>query len=162
MGQQAGDAAGTGEPGDFGFSDIKKPSWYLHTYRDPSGAGDLKMIEALTKGVGSYLGRLFGSELLPSQRISAGFHYPVRPQYSTLHLQLRVNSGNVCGGADDRGIDLFQLLARLRADPGDLSRDDETLEYQATKNLRTALLAAAAMAGQAHDEEEASRKQLVL
>merc|ERR1719221_701146 len=132
MGQQAGDAAGTGEPGDFGFSEIKKPSWYLHTYRDLSGAGDLAMIEALTKGVGSYLGRLFGSELLPSQRISAGFHYPVRPQYSTLHLQLRVNSGDVCGGSEKRGSDLFKLLARLQEDPEVLGRDDETLHYEAS------------------------------
>ena len=57
-------------------------------------------------------------ESLPSANVSAGFHYPaivsdweksqhaeymrnhcqVRPQYSTLHLQIRVNSGNVCPG----------------------------------------------------------------
>ncbi|CAJ1366405.1 unnamed protein product [Effrenium voratum] len=66
---------------------------------------------------------------------------PVRPQYSTLHLQIRVNSGDVCPG-EGRGVDLFRLQNRLKSDPECFKRDDETLFYEATANLRTALLKA--------------------
>ncbi|CAL1134275.1 unnamed protein product [Cladocopium goreaui] len=68
-------------------------------------------------------------ESLPSAHVSAGFHYPVRPQYSTLHLQIRVNSGNVCPG-EGRGVDLFRLHHRLKLDPTCFQRDDEELSYE--------------------------------
>ncbi|CAE7367712.1 unnamed protein product, partial [Symbiodinium microadriaticum] len=61
----------------------------------------------------------------------------VRPQYSTLHLQIRVNAGDVCPG-EGRGVDLFRparapaerLQNRLKSDPECFQRDDETLFYE--------------------------------
>jgi len=131
-----------GAPGDFGFSDLVKPPGYLHTYRDMAGQAHVEMLQDLVSGVGHFLGRLLG-KALPAAHLSAGFHYPVRPQYSTLHLQLRVNSGDVCGGSEKRGSDLFKLLARLQEDPEVFGRDDETLHFEASLNLRKTLLAAA-------------------
>jgi len=141
-----GQGANVGSPGDFGYSDVQKPEGYLHTYRDLCRPAHLDMLEALVVGVGLFLERLLGAAL-PDARLSAGFHYPVRPQYSTLHLQLRINSGDVCGGPEQRGADLFKLRAQLRRDPEALRGDGETLRYQATANLRTTLLAAAASQG---------------
>jgi len=136
-----------GAPGDFGFSEVQKPhSGYLHTYRDLVGAVHVDMLDALVAGVGRFLERILGSAL-PSARLSAGFHYPVRPQYSTLHLQLRVNSGEVCKGKEGRGTDLFQLISQLRADTDAFNRDEDTLHYKAAVNLRATVLAAAAFAG---------------
>eukprot|EP00929_Paragymnodinium_shiwhaense_P097097 TRINITY_DN5885_c0_g1_i3.p1 TRINITY_DN5885_c0_g1~~TRINITY_DN5885_c0_g1_i3.p1 ORF type:complete len:770 (-),score=152.91 TRINITY_DN5885_c0_g1_i3:65-2374(-) len=43
-----------GKPGDFGFSDIKKPPGYLHTYRDLEGLGHADMLDALVKAVGPF------------------------------------------------------------------------------------------------------------
>lgn len=109
------------------------------------------MLEATVSGIGKFLERLLGSTL-PHARLKAGFHFPVRPQYSTLHLQLRVNSGDVCGGPENRGADLFHLLAQLRTNPDTFSLDSETLHYQATSNLREALLVAAASSNQTIQE----------
>mmetsp|Transcript_80627 Transcript_80627/g.224371 ORF Transcript_80627/g.224371 Transcript_80627/m.224371 type:complete len:824 (-) Transcript_80627:134-2605(-) len=134
--------SGVGAPGDFGYSEVEKPKGYLHTYRELSGVAHLQMLEGLVAHVKGFMERVLGS-VFPSAHLSAGFHYPVRPQYSTLHLQLRVNSGDVCGGKENRGIDLFQLLPRLRADPEAFIRDEETLRYRATANLRAAVVAAA-------------------
>jgi len=137
--------AGVGAPGDFGFSEVAKPAGYLHTCRDLAGEDHLRLLDALVVGTKQYLERILG-DALPGAHISAGFHYPVRPQYSTLHLQCRVNSGDVCPGGG-RGVDLFRLLHRLREDPEVLARDSETLFYEATANLRAALLGAAEQAG---------------
>lgn len=144
--------ASIGSPGDFRYSDVQKPPCgYLHTYRDLAGARHLEMLEATVSGIGKFLERLLGSTL-PHARLKAGFHFPVRPQYSTLHLQLRVNSGDVCGGPENRGADLFHLLAQLRTNPDTFSLDSETLHYQATSNLREALLVAAASSNQTIQE----------
>mmetsp|Transcript_25174 Transcript_25174/g.81337 ORF Transcript_25174/g.81337 Transcript_25174/m.81337 type:complete len:366 (-) Transcript_25174:102-1199(-) len=139
-----GSPKAVGAPGDFGFSAIQKPPGYLHTYRDLSGAERCEMLKALVSSVRSFLEQLLGTAL-SSTPISAGFHYPVRPQYSTLHLQLRVNSGDVCGGEDRRGIDLMKVIASLSEDPGIFSRDAEVLHYQATDNLLATIMAAAAL-----------------
>lgn len=139
--------AGVGAPGDFGLSSVAKPDGYLHTCRELGGEEHVAMLDALVGGTKRYLERLLGgAEAVSAAHVSAGFHYPVRPQYSTLHLQCRVNSGDVCPGGG-RGVDLFRLLQRLRADPQELRRDDETLFYEATANLRGALLGAAREAG---------------
>lgn len=132
--------AGVGAPGDFGYSEMLKSSDYLHTCRDLCGATHVRMLEALVQGIKTYLERMFG-EALAAAHVSAGFHYPVRPQYSTLHLQIRVNAGDVCPG-EGRGVDLFRLQNRLKSDPECFQRDDETLFYEATANLRMALLKA--------------------
>jgi serine/threonine protein kinase len=148
-----------GDPGDFNFSDRTKPSGYLHTYRDLAGQMHVDMLAALAAGVGQFLERLLGNAL-GSARLSVGFHFPVRVQYSTLHLQLRVNSGDVCGGHEMRGVDFFKLQSRLEADPGCLRHDDETLLYEATTNLCTTLLAATGAAGTA--VEEVGPRSLIL
>lgn len=139
--------SGVGAPGDFGYSQVQKQPGYLHTYRDLCGVAHVRLLDALTAGIRKYLERMFG-ESLPSAHVSAGFHYPVRPQYSTLHLQIRVNSGNVCPG-EGRGVDLFRLHHRLKLDPTCFQRDDEELSYEATANLRAALLKACDKAGTA-------------
>jgi hypothetical protein len=137
---------GVGAPGDFGYSGVPKTKGYLHTCRDLAGDESVRMLEALVAGIRSYIANVLGEDMLPGAHISAGFHYPVRPQYSTLHLQCRVNSGDVCPG-EGRGVDLFRLLCRLREDPQVLSRDDETLFYEATANLRTSILKASEQVG---------------
>ncbi|CAE8636059.1 unnamed protein product [Polarella glacialis] len=136
---------GVGSPGDFGFSSMAKPPGYLHTCRDLAGEDHLRMLDALVCGSKRYLQRMFG-ESLPGAHVSAGFHYPVRPQYSTLHLQIRVNTGDVCPG-EGRGVDLFRFLHRLNTDSVCLMRDEELLFYEATANLRAALLRACHQAG---------------
>jgi len=148
-----------GDPGDFGFSDRAKPLGYLHTYRDLAGQMHVDMLAALAAGVRKFLERLLGNAL-GSARLSVGFHFPVRAQYSTLHLQLRVNSGDVCGGHEMRGVDFFKLQSRLETDPGCLSHDDETLHYEATANLCTTLLAATDALGKA--AEEVGPRSLIL
>ncbi|CAE7257345.1 CPK2 [Symbiodinium natans] len=135
-----GDETGVGAPGDFGYSDTPKSPGYLHTCRDLCGRAHVRMLDALVAGIKTYLDRMFGGDLAAAH-VSAGFHYPVRPQYSTLHLQIRVNAGDVCPG-EGRGVDLFRLQNRLKADPECFQRDDETLFYEATANLRIALLKA--------------------
>ncbi|OLP75982.1 hypothetical protein AK812_SmicGene44137 [Symbiodinium microadriaticum] len=109
----------------------KRSSDYLHTCRDLCGATHVRMLEALVQGIKTYLERMFG-EALAAAHVSAGFHYPVRPQYSTLHLQIRVNAGDVCPG-EGRGVDLFRLQNRLKSDPECFQRDDETLFYEAMR-----------------------------
>ncbi|CAK0857674.1 unnamed protein product [Prorocentrum cordatum] len=109
-----GQGANVGSPGDFGYSDVQKPEGYLHTYRDLCRPAHLDMLEALVVGVGLFLERLLGAAL-PDARLSAGFHYPVRPQYSTLHLQLRINSGDARRpGAPPRAVsERLDALQRL-------------------------------------------------
>lgn len=142
--------SGVGAPGDFGYSQVQKRPDYLHTCRDLCGVAHIRLLDALTFGTKQYLERMFG-ESLPAAHVSAGFHYPVRPQYSALHLQIRVNSGDVCPG-EGRGVDLFRLQNRLESDPECFQRDDERLFYEATANLRTALLKACDKAGTAARE----------
>lgn len=142
-GTEANGVTGAGEPGDFGYSAVLKPSGYLHTYRDLVGVAHADLVCTLITSVRCFLARLLGDARLASARISAGFHYPVRPQYSTLHLQLRVNAGEVCGGKENRGVDIFALSTQLKEDPESLGRDDETLRYLGTENLRLTVLAAA-------------------
>jgi len=144
-----GDLSGVGAPGDFGYSYLMKPPSYLHTCRDLCGVAHIRMLNALTAGIKTYLERMFGD--LAAAHVSAGFHYPVRPQYSTLHLQIRVNAGDVCPG-EGRGVDLFRLQNRLTSDPDCFKRDDERLFYEATANLRLALLKACDKAGTAARE----------
>jgi hypothetical protein len=74
--------------------------------------------------------------------ISAGFHYPVRTQYATLHMQVRVNSGSVCR-EDGRGIEVDRLVEVFKRDRSIFERDEETLRYQVTENVKVSLLAAA-------------------
>ncbi|CAE7216292.1 unnamed protein product [Symbiodinium sp. CCMP2592] len=152
--------AGVGAPGDFGYSEMLKSSDYLHTCRDLCGATHVRMLEALVQGIKTYLERMFG-DALAAAHVSAGFHYPVRPQYSTLHLQIRVNAGDVCPG-EGRGVDLFRLQNRLKSDPECFQRDDETLFYEATANLRMALLKACDKAPSSCRTREVGPKSLVL
>lgn len=135
---------GLGDPGDFGYSDVAKPSGYLHDYRDLDGE-HLGLLSDLVEGIQVFLKRVLGDEALGKAHLSAGFHFPVRPEYSTLHLQVRVNSG-VVPAADNRGQDLFQMLAKMQDDPEVFARDDTSLMYQASGNLRVALTKAAGSA----------------
>lgn len=150
---------GTGGPGDFSFSTTPKPPGYIHTYRELAGPSHLQLLQDLVPGVKQFLEGLLGAQL-GAVRLSSGFHYPVRPQYSTLHLQLRVNAGDVCGGAENRGIDLFKLVQLLKDNPEVLHEDRDTLYYEATSNLHTTLVAAA-KAG-ARNVQEVGPKSLVL
>mmetsp|Transcript_61050 Transcript_61050/g.137800 ORF Transcript_61050/g.137800 Transcript_61050/m.137800 type:complete len:834 (-) Transcript_61050:26-2527(-) len=140
-----------GAPGDFRFSDVPKPLGYLNTYRDLAGDGHVELLEALATSARQFLEHVIGNAM-STARVSTGFHYPVRTQYSTLHLQLRVNSGDVSGGADGRGIDLLRLMDRLKKDPFTFSRDEETLRYQVTSNSRAVVLTAADNAGRKYQE----------
>jgi len=49
-------------------------------------------------------------------------------------------------------VDLFRLMHRLQDDPEVLLRDDDTLFYEATANLRSALLEASKQAGSRIEE----------
>lgn len=131
-----------GSPGDFRFSDVPKPEKYLHTYRDLHTADHLYMVSQLWEGTTRFLRSLFDENFMAHATISAGFHYPVRTQYATLHMQLRVNAGNICG-EDGRGIEINNLMETLRQDRLAYQRDSETLRYYVTENVKVSLLAAA-------------------
>jgi len=133
---------GMGSPGDFQFSDVPKPEQYLHTFRDMHTRDHITMLTQLEDGVHRFLRTLFDSDFLESAHISAGFHYPVRTQYATLHMQVRVNSGSVCRD-DGRGIDIRSLIENLQGDRLKYHRDDFTTRYQVTENIKVSLLAAA-------------------
>mmetsp|Transcript_120231 Transcript_120231/g.268726 ORF Transcript_120231/g.268726 Transcript_120231/m.268726 type:complete len:452 (-) Transcript_120231:62-1417(-) len=131
-----------GSPGDFRFSDVPKPENYLHTYRDLHSREHVSMLSQLTEGTHRFLRSLFDESFMAKAQISAGFHYPVRTQYATLHMQLRVNSGSVCR-EDGRGIEVHQLIENLKRDRKSYNRDSETLRYHVTENVKVSLLAAA-------------------
>jgi len=125
------------------FSDVPKPEDYLHTYRDMNKEQHIRMLNQLMEGTQSFVAALMGDEDWASKlNVSAGFHYPVRPQYSTLYLQLRVNSGSVCR-EDARGIEVSTLVRQLQMDTRCYARDDRVLTYNVTENVKVSLLAAA-------------------
>jgi serine/threonine protein kinase len=148
---------GMGSPGDFLFSDVPKPDNYLHTYRDLHTREHILMLNQLTEGVQRFLRTLFDENFLASAQISAGFHYPVRTQYATLHMQVRVNSGSVCRD-DGRGIDIHSLIENLQGDRLRYHRDEEPLRYQVTENIKVSLLAAANEHVEEHPEREVVRQ----
>jgi len=131
-----------GSPGDFRFSDVPKPDSYLHTYRDLHSKEHLNMLLQLREGTYRFLRSLFDENFMAHAQISAGFHYPVRTQYATMHMQVRVNSGSVCR-EDGRGIEVDKLIEVFKHDRSIFERDSETLRYQVTENVKVSLLAAA-------------------
>ena len=134
---------GSGYPGDFGFSSIPKPLHYLHTYRDLSGESGIRIVEQLVKNSQCFLSEKFCSEFLNDSKISMGFHFPVRTQYSTLHMQIRINSGSVVG-SDGRGISASDVVTALQEDPDLFVKDGVDLRYRVTENVRANLAAAGA------------------
>merc|ERR1739848_207781 len=121
------------------FSDVPKPENYLHTYRDLHRPEHTAMLIQLQEGMHRFLRSLFDESYLAEAHISAGFHYPVRTQYATLHMQVRINSGTVCG-SDGRGIDLSNLSSTLQKDRHVFLRDEETIRYKVTENVKMSLL----------------------
>jgi hypothetical protein len=146
-----------GSPGDFQFSDVPKPENYLHTYRDLHSREHIVMLNQLQEGVHRFLRTLFDESFLSSAHISAGFHYPVRTQYATLHMQVRVNSGSVCRD-DGRGIAIQGLIETLQGDRLKYSRDEEAFRYQVTENIKVSLLAASVEYSEVHPECEVVRQ----
>ena len=72
---------GVGTPGDFRFSDVPKPEDYLHTYRDLNKEQHIRMLNQLMEGTQSFVASLSGDDnWMTTWQVSAGFHYPVRPQ----------------------------------------------------------------------------------
>lgn len=140
--QMGEEADAMGSPGDFRFSDVPKPDSYLHTYRDLHSKEHVNMLIQLREGTYRFLRSLFDDSFMAHASISAGFHYPVRTQYATLHMQVRVNSGSVCR-EDGRGIEVDQLVEKFKRNRGIFERDEETLRYQVTENVKVSLLAAA-------------------
>jgi serine/threonine protein kinase len=157
-------AATVGDPGDFGFSGERKPAkFYLHTYRDLQGESGLEVLRGFQTISREFLQLKYGAENLEDIPISRGFHFPVRTQYSTLHMQIRVNSGNVVG-ADGRGILLENVAEQLQQDAEVFAADREALRFRVTENIKANLLAAAAVTptsdhhcSSAEEEEEESR-----
>ena len=93
-------------------------------------------------GVIRFLRSLFDESFLAHAHVSAGFHYPVRTQYATLHMQVRVNSGSVCR-EDGRGIETTALIENMKRDRLAYLRDEDTQKYLVTENVKVSLLAAA-------------------
>eukprot|EP00927_Polykrikos_kofoidii_P049209 TRINITY_DN43304_c0_g1_i1.p1 TRINITY_DN43304_c0_g1~~TRINITY_DN43304_c0_g1_i1.p1 ORF type:complete len:1767 (-),score=274.93 TRINITY_DN43304_c0_g1_i1:68-5302(-) len=142
-GPAEGEAApGAGNPGDFRFSDVPKPENYLHTYRDLHTREHVAMLSQLYDGTFRFLRSLFDENFMTHAHISAGFHYPVRTQYATLHMQVRVNSGSVCRN-DNRGMEVSTLIDNMKRDRKAYERDEETIKYHVTENVKVSLLAAA-------------------
>jgi len=139
-----------GSPGDFRFSDVPKPDSYLHTYRDLHTREHVNMLSQLYEGSHRFLRSLFDETFMTNARISSGFHYPVRSQYATLHMQLRVNSGSVCRD-DGRGIEVNTLIENMKRDRRVYERDEDTVRYKVTENVKVSLLAAA----QEYEEQNA-------
>ncbi|CAK0797404.1 unnamed protein product [Prorocentrum cordatum] len=131
-----------GSPGDFRFSDVPKPENYLHTYRDLYMKEHVTMLSQLQEGTQRFLRSLFDENFMANAQISSGFHYPVRTQYATLHMQLRVNSGSVCR-EDGRGVEVSTLIDTLKQDRNTFERDSEPMRYHVTENVKVSLLAAA-------------------
>jgi hypothetical protein len=57
-------------------------------------------------------------------------------------MQVRVNSGSVCRD-DGRGIEVAQLIENMKRDRVAYERDEQTLRYHVTENVKVSLLAAA-------------------
>lgn len=148
---------GMGNPGDFQFSDVPKPENYLHTYRELHTREHIVMLRQLYEGTSRFLRTLFDENFLASAHISAGFHYPVRTQYATLHMQVRVNSGSVCR-EDGRGVDIHDLIESLQSDRLRYYRDEEPLRYQVTENIKVSLLASANEYAELHPGVEVVRQ----
>jgi len=146
-----------GSPGDFRFSDVPKPENYLHTYRDLHSREHVNMLNQLCEGTHRFLRSLFDENFMAHASISAGFHYPVRTQYATLHMQLRVNAGNICG-EDGRGIETNTLIENLKADRHLYERDSEAIRYYVTENVKVSLLAAASEYEEQNVGESACRQ----
>lgn len=146
-----------GAPGDFRFSDVPKPENYLHTYRDLHTREHVNMLGQLVEGTRRFLRSLFDENFMDHAFISAGFHYPVRTQYATLHMQLRVNAGNICG-EDGRGIEVSTLIETLKRDRLTFERDSDTIKYYVTENVKVSLLAAASEYEEQNAGESACRQ----
>ncbi|CAE8589137.1 unnamed protein product, partial [Polarella glacialis] len=146
-----------GNPGDFRFSDVPKPENYLHTYRDLHSREHVSMLLQLREGTHRFLRSLFDEKFIEHASISAGFHYPVRTQYATLHMQLRVNSGSVCR-EDGRGVEVNTLIDTVKRDRHVFERDAETIRYQVTENVKVSLLAAAQEYEEQHSGETTCRQ----
>ncbi|KAF4653598.1 hypothetical protein FOL47_010428, partial [Perkinsus chesapeaki] len=133
-----------GAPGDFRFSDVPKPGddSYLHTYRDLDSPVHAEMLRLLLDECQQFLVSLLGDQFISGAKLSMGFHYPVRTQYSTLHMQIRINSGDVVS-RDGRGVAAQHVLAVLERDPLHYARDNMPLRYEVTENIKMNLLAAA-------------------
>eukprot|EP00439_Symbiodinium_sp_Y106_P037408 s51_g4.t1 len=114
-GGEDGEKEFMGSPGDFRFSDVPKPENYLHTYRDLYTKDHVIMLQQLMEGTMRFLRSLFDESFIKNWELNAGFHYPVRTQYATLHMHVRVNSGPFCR-EDGRGMDAQKLMEILRAD----------------------------------------------
>lgn len=146
-----------GSPGDFRFSDVPKPEGYLHTYRDLHTKEHVSMLSQVYEGMHRFLRSLFDESFLCNAKISAGFHYPVRTQYATLHMQVRVNSGSVCRD-DGRGIDIATLIDNMKRDRQQYVRDEDILRYHVTENVKVSLLAAASEYEENNSGESAARQ----
>jgi len=147
MAKQAAQKEDLGGPGDFRFSDVPKPENYLHSFRDMHSKEHVSMIQQAHEGTHRFLKSLFDDNFLAKATISMGFHYPVRTQYATLHMQVRVNSGSVCRD-DGRGIETTALIEQMKRDREAYMRDEQHIRYHVTENIKVSLLAAA------HEYEE--------
>ena len=126
---------GLGSPGDLRFSDVPKPDPFLNTYRDLHKQEHITMLKQLREGVHSFFKGIFEKSFLDAAEISMGFHYPVRLQYSSLHMQVRVNNGSVCRD-DGRGIEIADLIQTLEADPKVFLRDATRTDFKVTENIK--------------------------
>lgn len=100
------------------------------------------MLNQLHEGTNRFLRTLFDETFLDQAEVSAGFHYPVRTQYATMHMHVRVNSNSVCRN-DGRGMDIQTLMENLQRDRHVYERDESSFKYSVTENIKVSLLAAA-------------------
>ena len=129
-----------GNPGDFGFSRVLKSQRYLHTYRDLEGSTGIETVKGMLSSMDEFLKGHLGVD--NHYEFSCGFHFPVRTQYSTLHMQVRINSGNIVG-PDGRGITSQSVIDQLIKDPLIYVNDSRGIRYRVTENIRFNLIAAA-------------------
>jgi len=132
---------GMGSPGDLRFSDVPKPEPFLNTYRDMHKPEHITMLRQLRDGVHRFFRGVFEESFLESAEISMGFHYPVRLQYSCLHMQIRINNGSVCR-EDGRGIEIQDLIDLLEKDPKIFHRDEVKTKFKVTENIKVSMFAA--------------------
>eukprot|EP00439_Symbiodinium_sp_Y106_P032087 s7121_g3.t2 len=138
--------AGVGAPGDFGYSEMLKSSDYLHTCRDLCGATHVRMLEALVQGIKTYL-----------ERMRHGFESSVEAEDHGADLGRTVKpASTVCTACKLPLASASSVQHAAFADPGErrrrlsrrgprrrpLQAAEQTLFYEATANLRMALLKA--------------------
>lgn len=76
---------------------IRMDGRYLHTYRDLDSIKHVEMLHHMLDECHHFLMSLLGDEFVSGAKLSMGFHYPVRTQYSTLHMQVIVIAAVVIG-----------------------------------------------------------------